>query len=79
MTTASRCASCGSGDPAAFVSEHGVVVCERCRQRLGLRPVDLTRYRRQRPAGPVPCFIGPQAPAEVILFRSRTQPQDGTQ
>jgi hypothetical protein len=77
MTTASRCAACGEDDPAVAVPEHGVVVCERCRQRLGLRPVDLTRYRRQRPAGPVPCFIGPQTPAEVLRFRSRTPPQDG--
>jgi hypothetical protein len=79
MTTASDCASCGSGDPAAPVPEHGVVLCARCRQRLRLRLVDLTRYRRQRPAGPVPSFIGPQTPADVIPFHSQPRRQGATQ
>jgi hypothetical protein len=78
MTTASPCAACGNGDPAALVPEHGEVVCERCRQRLHLRPVDLTRYRRQRPASPVPCFTGPQTPADMLRFRPRPRPEGGT-
>jgi hypothetical protein len=78
MTTASPCASCGQMNPTAVVPEPGVVVCERCRQRLHLRPVDLTRYRRQRPAGPVPCFTGPQVLGKVLRFRSRTPHQGGT-
>jgi hypothetical protein len=79
MTTASPGAACNTGDPSVPVPEQEGVVGERRQQRPQLRPVDLTRYRRQRPAGPVPCFTGPQAPAEVLLFRSKTPQQGGTQ
>jgi hypothetical protein len=79
MTAAAHGASCDRGEAAAPEPDHEVVVCERCRQRLRRRPVDLTRYRRQRPAGPVPCFIGPQAPGEVLPFHSRTRRQGSTQ
>jgi hypothetical protein len=78
MTAAAHATSCDHGEAAAPEPDHEVVVCERCWQRLPGRPVDLTRYRRQRPAGPVPCFTGPHAPADVLPFRPRPRPEGGT-
>jgi hypothetical protein len=77
MTPSSVCASCGSGDRAYLITELGCPLCGTCEQRFRPRLVDLQAYRRRRPAGPVPCFTGPQEPAEVLPFPSRQRHQAG--
>jgi DNA-directed RNA polymerase subunit RPC12/RpoP len=77
VTTSSVCASCGRGDQSDFMHADRPQRCEFCGQRLRLRLVDLTLYRRQRTAGPVPCFTGPQEPAEVLPFTARERHQAG--
>ena len=78
MTPSLVCASCGSGDDVARITTQGQFLCDRCAQRVRLRPVDLQPYRQCRPAGPVPCFTGPQEPGEIVPFPSRQQRQAGS-
>ena len=78
MTPSSVCASCGNGDHDDRTTEQGHPLCSRCAQRFRLRPVDLQVYRQRRLAGLVPCFTGPQEPAEVVPFPARQRHQAGS-
>ena len=77
MTPAPVCASCGRGDRAYLRNEHGSLGCVTCARHHRSWRVDLALYRRHRPAGPVPCFTGPQEPAEVLLFSPRERHEAG--
>ena len=79
MTPASVCASCGRGTQGDLKPADGSLLCGSCAQRLQLSLVDLMLYRRQRPAGPVPCFTGPQGPAEVLRFTARERHHVGAE
>ena len=78
MTPSLVCASSGSGDYVALVTEPGQPLCGRCAARFRLRPVDLQVFRQHRPAGPVPRFTGPQEPAEIVPFPPRQRRQAGS-
>ena len=78
MTPLCICASCGSGEHVFRRTEQGDPLCDRCAQRVRLRPVDLQVYRQHRPAGPVPCFTGSQEPGAIVPFSARQQRQAGS-